>query len=84
MPLYRMLESSSLGLGPKEVRCVIEAYEQTLRVLSVQERNDPLTETIAKMIIKLAQTGIHDPARLSALAIQELEAGRGTGDRPKR
>jgi hypothetical protein len=72
MALYRLLESSSLGLGPKEVRCAIEAYEQTLHALSVKEGDDPLTEMIASKIIKLAQTGIHDPARLSALAIEEL------------
>jgi hypothetical protein len=72
MPLYRMLENPSLGLGPKAVRCVIEAYEQTLQTLSVKERDDPLTEMIAREIIKLAQTGVHDPAELSALAIKEL------------
>ena len=32
-----------------------------------------LTETIAKKIIKIAQTGVHDAAQLSALAIKELE-----------
>jgi hypothetical protein len=72
MALYRLLENSSLRLGPKEVRCVIEAYEQTLHALSVKERDDPLTEMIAVKIIRLAQTGVHDPARLSALAIKEL------------
>lgn len=77
MALYRLLESPSLGLGPKEVRSVIEAYEQTLHALSVnKERDDPLTEMIATKIIKLAQTGVHDPAQLSALAIQELGMGR--------
>jgi len=30
-------------------------------------------EMIAKEIIKLAQTGIKDPAQISALAIKELE-----------
>jgi hypothetical protein len=33
----------------------------------------PLTEMIAKKIIKIAQTGIQDPAQLSALAMKELE-----------
>jgi hypothetical protein len=32
----------------------------------------PLTEMIAKTIIKIAQTGVYDPAQLSALAIKQL------------
>ena len=35
---------------------------------------DPMKSMmIAKMIIKIAQSGIHDAAQLSALAIKELE-----------
>jgi len=40
--------------------------------LCVKDRDDPLTETIAKQIIKIAQVGVHDAAQLSALAIVEL------------
>jgi len=43
-----------------------------LHTLWVKDRDDPLTEMIAKMIIKIAQTGGHDAAQLSALAIAEL------------
>jgi hypothetical protein len=72
MAIYRLLENSALGLRPKEVRCIIEAYEQALHVLCVKDRDDPLTEMVATKIIKIAQTGIHDPAQFSALAIKEL------------
>jgi hypothetical protein len=34
---------------------------------------DPLTEMIAKKIIKIAQTGIKDPVQISAQAIKEPE-----------
>src|SRR6476646_10428975 len=40
--------------------------------LGVKDRDDPLTEMIAKKIIKIAQTGVHDAAQLSALAITQL------------
>ncbi|MEH2521129.1 hypothetical protein V1286_006513 [Bradyrhizobium algeriense] len=73
MAIYRLLENSSLGLGPKEVNGIIAAYEQTLHTLCVKDRDDPLTEMIAKKIIRIAQTGVHDAAQLSALAIKELE-----------
>ena len=40
-----------------------------------QGPDDPLTEMIAMTIIKIAQTGVHDAAQLSALAIKE-ESGK--------
>jgi hypothetical protein len=49
------------------------AYQQAGHTLCVKDRDDPLTEMIAKKIIEIAQTGIKDPAQISALAIKELE-----------
>jgi hypothetical protein len=43
-----------------------------LHTLGVKDRDDPLTEMIAKKIIKIAQTAVHDAAQLSALAITQL------------
>ena len=43
-----------------------------MHTLGVKDRDDPLTEMIAKKIIKIAQTGVHDAAQLSALAITQL------------
>jgi len=40
MAIYRLLEKSSLGLGPKEVNCIIAAYEQTLHTLCGKDRDD--------------------------------------------
>jgi hypothetical protein len=70
MAIYRLLQHSTMG--PKEVSRITEAYEQTLHTLCVKDRDDPLTEMIAKNIIKIAQTGVHDAAQLSALAIKAL------------
>ena len=71
MAIYRLLKNCTLE--PKEVSRITEAYEQALHVLCVKDRDDPLTEMIAKTIIKIAQTGVHNAAQLSALAIKELE-----------
>ena len=59
-------------MQPDEISRVTAAYEQALHTLCVKDRDDPLTEMIATKIIKIAQTGVHDPAQLSALAIKEL------------
>jgi hypothetical protein len=71
MSIYLHLQTH--GMGPKKVSLLTKAYEQTLHTLCVKDRDDPLTEMIAKTIINIAQTGIKDPAKISALAIKELE-----------
>jgi hypothetical protein len=49
-----------------------DAYERTLQKLRLVDRNDLLTETIAKKIIELGQRGVRDAGQLSELAIKEL------------
>ena len=70
LAIYRLLQNSTLQ--PDEISRVTAAYEQALHTLCVKDRDDPLTEMIAKTIIKIAQTGVHDAAQLSALAVAEL------------
>ncbi|UVO27035.1 hypothetical protein [Bradyrhizobium arachidis] len=52
---------------------ITAAYEQTLRTLCVKDRDDPLTEMVAKKIIKVAQSSVYTPTEISARAIKELE-----------
>ena len=59
-------------MQPEEISRFTAAYEQALHTLCVKDRDDPLTEMIAKTIIKIAQTGVHDPTQISALAIKQL------------
>ena len=70
MAIYRLLKNSPLQ--PEEIARITKAYEQALHTLGVKERDDPLTELIAKNVIKIAQTCVHDVAQLSALAITGL------------
>jgi hypothetical protein len=59
-------------MASEEISRITEAYEQALHTLCVRDRDDPLTEMIAKTIIKIAQTGVHDAAEISALTIRQL------------
>jgi hypothetical protein len=70
LAIYRLLKNCTLE--PDAISRITAAYEQALHTLCVKDRDDPLTEMIAKTIIKIAQTGVHDPAQLSALAIKQL------------
>ena len=59
-------------MGPEQISRLSEAYEQTLKALSLKDRNDPLTELIAKKIIEIGQIGVKEPAQISELAIKGL------------
>ena len=71
MAVYRLLQNS--GAKPEEISRITAAYERALRTLCVKDRDDHLTEMIAKKIIKIAQPGVEDPSEISALAIKGLE-----------
>ena len=70
MPIYRLLQN--MPMGPEEISRLTTAYERALRGIGLVDRNDPLAEMVAKKIIEIGQTGVRDPAEISALAIQEL------------
>ena len=48
------------------------AYEQALRTIGIVDRGDPLAELLAKKIVQVAQTGVREPADISAQAIKEI------------
>jgi len=70
MAIYRLFQNSPLG--SEEISRLSEAYERTLRTLYLVDRNDPLTEMIAKKIIEIGQTGVKEPTQISQLAIKDL------------
>jgi hypothetical protein len=70
MTIYRLLQNSPLG--PEEIGCLVAAYEQTLDALGLKDRNDPITQLVARKIIEIAQTGVREPRRLASMAIEEL------------
>jgi len=59
-------------MGPEEIKRLVTAYEQTLKAIHLVNRNDPITEIVAKKIIEIAQTGVKDPGQISQQAIKDL------------
>jgi hypothetical protein len=59
------------AFGPEDIDRIVAAYEDTLRALGAK-RTQPTPETVAKTIMKIAQTGVRDPARMRRLALKEL------------
>jgi hypothetical protein len=70
MAIYRLLQNSPLG--PEEISMLTDGYERTLKALNLVDRNDPITEMVAKKIIELGQRGVRDAQHLAELATKEL------------
>jgi hypothetical protein len=70
MAIYKLIQSTPLG--PDEVQRLIVAYEETLRALGLKDRDDPVTQIVAKKVFEVAQTGIEDPSEISKLALRLL------------
>jgi hypothetical protein len=58
---------------PELVVILGEVFEDVLRTLGLNNREDPLTELIAKKVIELAESGERNPVRLKALAVEAFE-----------
>ena len=70
MPIHRLLQNQPIG--PEEISRLVTAYERALRGIGLVDRNDPLSEMVAKRVIEIAQTGVRDPKDIAARAILEL------------
>ena len=71
MPLRAILHNDH-SFGPDEIQPLIAAFEDTLRVLGLTSREDPLTLTVAKIIFDLAKQGERDPIRLRDEVLRAL------------
>jgi hypothetical protein len=70
MPIYRLLQN--VPIGSEEISRLATAYERTLRTIGIVDRGDALAELVARKVIEVAQTGIREPADISARAIKEI------------
>jgi hypothetical protein len=68
--IYRLLQNSPLG--PEDIKVLTEAYEAALRRLGLVDRSDPVTQLVAKRIIKVGQTGLRDPLQICERVVEEF------------
>ena len=71
MPFYKLLADDS-AFESGDVERMKAAYEAALTLVQLKDRDDPLTELIAKKIIETYRAGVRDPARVCATALKEL------------
>jgi hypothetical protein len=59
-------------LKPEEAERLNRAYIYALRSLSLVDRNDPLTELIAKKIVDIGASGVRDPLEISERVVRKF------------
>jgi hypothetical protein len=70
MPINRLLANSKLG--PDEIENLNLAFQQALRSLDLVDRDDPLAELVARKIIGIDATGVHDATEIAKIAVKQL------------
>ena len=68
MPVRRFLEGDR-SFEPGEIEVLVTAFEDALRELELNDREDPVTLTVARRIIELAKQGERDPVGLRDRAL---------------
>jgi len=74
MAIYKLIANGSFGQMEIEAMCA--AYESALLNLGIANRDDPITELIAKAIVNVVATGERDPKVIEQRAINALGARR--------
>ena len=69
MPIDRLLQDSKLT--PRDIDRLNKAYTFTLRSLSLVDRNDPLTEIVARKVIEIGAS-VRDPVEIAKMALKGL------------
>ncbi len=70
MSIYRLIANGSFG--QMEIEAMSAAYEAALANLGVANRDDPITELIAKAIVNVVATGERDPKLIEQRAVNAL------------
>jgi hypothetical protein len=73
VPIRAILETEyGPVFGPEDVAQLTAAFEAALSKLGLVDRTDPMTMTVAKLIIQLAKEGERDPEKLCEGALKIL------------
>jgi hypothetical protein len=74
LAIYRLITNRSFG--PDEIEVMTSAYEAALIDVGITDRNDPITELIAKSIVNVTATGERDPKQVMERALHALGVRR--------
>jgi hypothetical protein len=70
MAIYRLLQQTAFS--PEDITLLVKAYEDCLAALKLPNEVTPRTETVAKAVIEIAQTGIRNPGEICARVMDRI------------
>jgi hypothetical protein len=68
--LISLLRNSKLA--SEDVEILNRAFKEVLRKLYLVDRNDPVCEIVARKVIEIAESGVHDPQMIADAAVKQL------------
>ena len=74
MAIYKLIAAGSFG--PEEIEVMKAAYEAALVDVGVTDRDEPITELIAKSIVNVVATGERNPKAVMERALNALGVRR--------
>jgi hypothetical protein len=74
MAIYKLIANGSFG--PDEINVMKAAYEAALVDVGISDRDDPITELIAKSIVNVTATGERNPKVVMERALNALGVRR--------
>ena len=69
MPINRLLKDKHT---PEEIELLNKAFNHTINLLGVVDRNDPLCDLIARKVIDVGTTGISEPREIAEIAVARI------------
>jgi len=72
--IYKLIANGTFG--PDEIEVMKSAYEAALIDLGVTDRNDPITDLIAKAIVNVTASGERNPKEVMERALNALGVRR--------
>jgi hypothetical protein len=77
MAIFSLIVDSAFC--PEEIETIASAYETALCDLGLVDRNDPLTDIVAKAIINVAAIGERNPEKIKERALRAVEGHKTAG-----
>jgi hypothetical protein len=69
MPVFELLKRQG-SFEPEQVAMLCTVFEDVLHTIGLVDRQDPMTEMVAKKLIEIATAGVREPDRLRHLVVQ--------------
>ena len=73
VPILRLLQGRAFD--PEAINRMVAAFEDTLRELKLSNREDPIVQRVAIIIIECAERGMRDSGEMRDCALEAIRNG---------